>query len=144
MISGNNDLIVRVLRHPGIPLCQHVSDSLIIVFFKLSSDELLSAVDGVVLEPFLYFFLGFWCGLRTFSFHHRSIAASGQNSFSAGLSTASRRRSSRDSLDSKDLLLVFITFICEKTRSSFPLDAGKENRSWTKMRTLDHSEEVGA
>lgn len=69
------------------------------------SEELPSAFTGVVLG-------------RNFSFHHRSIAASARKSFSGGPSMLSNRRSSRDSLDSKDLLLVFTTFIWEKMCST--------------------------
>ena len=51
-------------------------------------------------------------------------------------------RSSSDSFDSTDHLLVLIIFICKKTLSSFPLDAERKKRSWTNASVFDHSEAV--
>ena len=42
------------------------------------------------------------------------------------------------------LLLVLMILTCEKTRSTFALDAGKENRRLAKIRALDHSLAFGA
>ena len=78
------------------------------------------------------------------AFQHRSIAASAQKSFSGGPSILNGRRSSRESLDSKDLCWSLSHSFVRKHAQAFRLDAGRENRSWIKMRTLDHSEAVGA
>ena len=98
--------------------------------------------DSVELLLATYIFLGFWCGRRTLSFHQSSIAESGLKSFRVGPSLSSNRSSS-ESLESRVRLFVFMTFICEKTRSNFPLEAGRENSSCTKTSTLDHSEAEG-
>ena len=58
---------------------------------------------------FLYGRLGFWFGLHTLSFHHRSMASSGQNSLSGTCALVIVNRSSSDSLESKDLFLVLMT-----------------------------------
>ena len=38
---------------------------------------------------------------------------------------------------------VFITFSCEKTRSSFPLETGSEKSNSAKTKMFNHSDETG-
>ena len=68
-------------------------------------------------------------GLRTLSFHHSLIAGSASNCFIDISAVLIRRRSSSVSFDNKDLL--FPSFE-KKTHSTFPLLAGKENKSSTR------------
>ena len=53
-------------------------------------------------------------------------------------------KSFKTSLLMEDLLSVLMLCKLEKIRSTVPLDTGKENNNFTKIKALDHSEELGA
>ena len=83
-------------------------------------------------------------GLRTLSFHHNLIAGSASNCF-IDISAVLIRRSSSVSFDNEDLLFPFIFLhLKKKTRSTFPLLAGKENKSSTRDKIFDHSDAAGS
>ena len=77
------------------------------------------------------------------SFHQRSIALSGQNSFRGTCALAIVNKSSSDSFDSEHLFFILISLTWENTLSTTPLEAGRENKSSTKARTLSHSDAMG-
>lgn len=118
-----------VLIHSSHSVSRSVQESESFSLSVSGSVEVLSPDSVLKLcKCFLYTFLFLWLGLRTLSLHQISIALSGLNSLSGKFSVVSKRRSSRDSFVSDVLLFVLMTFSCEKTRSSFPLDAGNEEQ----------------
>lgn len=92
----------------------------------------------------LYCFHCFCEGLLALDDHQISIAGSRSNLSIGVLSEFSRSKSSNASMESSERLLTLIIPSKEKTLSSFPFDAGKENRSLTSDNVLVHSEEHGA
>ena len=53
------------------------------------------------------------------------------------------KRSYSDSFDSKDLFSTLMTLLVEKTLSTFPFDAGKENKSSARVKAFSQSDLLG-
>jgi len=72
------------------------------------------------------------------------MASSGLKSLSGTWALVIVNRSSSDSFEREHLFFVLITLTWENTLSSTPLEAGRENKSSTKAKALDHSDATGA